>query len=59
VVEMGVVVEMGIVAEVEVEQGVPWFALELASSAYSTPQLVCLILRLVDSERSRCLSMMA
>jgi hypothetical protein len=55
---MGVVVEMGIVAEVEVEQGVPWFALELASSAYSTPRLVCLILRLVDFERSRCLLMM-
>jgi hypothetical protein len=56
---MGVMVEMGIVAEVKVEQGVPWFALELASSAYSTPRLVCLILRLVNSERSRCLSIMA
>jgi hypothetical protein len=56
---MGVVVEMGIVAEVKIEQGVSWFALELASSAYSIPQLVCLILRLVNSERSRCLSMMA
>ena len=50
-------VEMGV--EVEVEQGAPWYALELASSAYSTPRLVCLIFRLVDSERSRCLSMMA
>ena len=54
-----VVVEMGVEAEVEVEQGVPWFALELASSAYSTPRLVCLILRLVNSEGSRYLSMMA
>jgi hypothetical protein len=53
------VVEIGIEIEVEVKQGVPWFALELASSTYSTPRLVCLILRLVDSERSRCLSMMA
>jgi hypothetical protein len=58
-VEMGVVVKMRIVAEVEIEQGVPWFALKLTSSAYSTPRLVCLILRLVDSERSRCLSIIA
>jgi hypothetical protein len=53
------VVEMGVEIEVKVEQGVPWFALELALSACSTLRLVCLILRLVDSERSRCLSMMA
>jgi hypothetical protein len=52
-------VEMGVEVEVEIEQGALWFALELALSAYSTPLLVCLILRLVDSERSRCLSMMA
>ena len=52
-------VEMRIKVEVEIEQDAPWYALELASSAYSTPRLVCLILRLVDSERSRCLSMMA
>jgi hypothetical protein len=53
------VVEMGVVAEVEVEQGVPWFALKLTSSTYSTPRLVYLILQLVDSERSRYLLMMA
>jgi hypothetical protein len=52
-------VEMGVKVEVEIEQGAPWYALELASSVYSTPLLVCLILRLVDFERSRCLSMMA
>jgi hypothetical protein len=50
------VVEMGVVAEVEVEQGVPWFALKLT---YSTPRLVYLILQLVNSERSRYLLMMA
>ena len=50
---------MGVEVEVEIEQGAQWYALELALSAYSTPRLVCLILRLVDSERSRCLSMMA
>jgi hypothetical protein len=50
---------MGIKVKIEIEQGAPWYALELASSAYSTPRLIYLILRLVDSERSRCLSMMA
>jgi len=56
---MGVMIEMGIVTEVKIEQGVSWFALKLALSAYSTPRLVCLILRLVNSEQSRCLLIMA
>ena len=43
-----VMVEMGVEVEVEIEQGALWYALELASSAYSTPRLVCLILRLVN-----------
>jgi hypothetical protein len=55
VVEMGIEIEV----EVEIEQGAPWFALELALSAYSTSRLVCLILRLVNSERSRYLSIIA
>jgi hypothetical protein len=55
VVKIGVKIEI----EVEIEQGAPWYALEFASSAYSTPRLVCLILRLVNFERSRCLLMMA
>jgi hypothetical protein len=50
---------MGVKIEVEIKQGAPWYALELVLSAYSTPRLVCLILRLVDFERLRCLSMMA
>jgi hypothetical protein len=52
-------VEMGVKVEVEIEQGASWYALKLALSAYSTSRLVCLILRLVNSERSRCLSIMA
>jgi hypothetical protein len=53
------VVEMGVKVEVEIEQGVPWYALELALSVYSISRLVCLIFRLVDFERLRCLLMMA
>jgi hypothetical protein len=49
---------MGVEVKVEIEQGASWYALELASSAYSIPRLVCLILRLVNFERSRCLLMM-
>jgi hypothetical protein len=56
-IEMGV--EMGVKVKVEIEQGAPWYALELALSAYSTPRLVCLIFRLVNSERLRYLLMMA
>jgi hypothetical protein len=52
-------IKIGVKIEVEIEQGVPWFTLELALSACSIPRLVYLILRLVNSERSRCLSIMA
>jgi hypothetical protein len=55
VIKMGVKIKV----EVEIEQGALWFTLELASSAYSTPRLVCLIFRLVDFKRSRCLSIIA
>jgi hypothetical protein len=47
---------MGVKIEVKIEQGVLWYALKLISFAYSTPRLVCLIFRLVNSERSRYLS---
>jgi hypothetical protein len=52
------VIEIGVKVEVKVEQGVLWFVLEFVSSAYSIPRLVYLILRLVNSERLRCLLMM-
>jgi hypothetical protein len=54
-----IVVEMGVKIKIEIEQGVPWYVLEFASSTYSIPRLVCLILRLVNFERLRCLSIMA
>jgi hypothetical protein len=53
------VIKIGIKIEVKIKQGVLWYALELTLSAYSIPRLVCLILRLVNSERLRYLSIMA
>jgi hypothetical protein len=52
-------IEMGVKIKVKIKQDAPWYALEFTLSAYSTPRLVCLILRLVNSERSRYLSIMA
>jgi hypothetical protein len=52
-------VEIGVEVEVEIEQNASWFALELTLFAYSIPRLVYLILRLVNFERLRYLSIMA
>jgi hypothetical protein len=52
-------VKIGIEVEIEIEQSALWYALEFASSTYSTSRLVYLILRLIDSERLRCLSIIA